>query len=125
MHGTERDAEGVRDGGPQVAGEIALAGDRETVLVGFADGESPLEAAAAEDEINVRDLLRALWRRKMLLGACVLVITSLVYWYVQSMTPIYLGEALLRVYPPVATDSGRPRGPIPERRHQACHIPSR
>jgi exopolysaccharide transport family protein len=60
----------------------------------------PLVGGARElpgDEVNLRELWRALMRRKIAFGATILVITGLVFTYSKQQTPMFTAESLVRV----------------------------
>jgi polysaccharide biosynthesis transport protein len=53
--------------------------------------------AGASEELNLRELWRALTRRKFVLLATILVITGGAFGYVSQQTPMYTAEALIHV----------------------------
>lgn len=63
-------------------------------------GQGEPVSADGNDEVDPREILRAVWRRKLILIATILVVTGAVYAYVSSLTPQYRGEALVRVNVP-------------------------
>jgi polysaccharide biosynthesis transport protein len=52
---------------------------------------------SAVDEINLRELWRAVWRRKALLLSCIVLVTGLVAYFVGTMTPLYSAHTLMRI----------------------------
>ncbi len=59
-------------------------------------GGQPI-GASSDFELDPRSLLRALWRRKFILVVTIVVITGAAVAYVQSVTPRYYAEALVRI----------------------------
>jgi len=60
-------------------------------------GSSDLGQASRSEELNLRELWRALTRRKLVLLATILVITGGAFGYVSRQTPMYTAEALIHV----------------------------
>lgn len=60
-------------------------------------GGVAVQQRADSDELNLREVWRALFRRKLLLSAIVLSVTGLAMFYVSQATPLYTAEALLHV----------------------------
>ncbi|WGF86787.1 GumC family protein [Marinivivus vitaminiproducens] len=56
-----------------------------------------LSDSGADDEIDLRGLVRALWRRKLILIATVIAITGAAVAYVSQVTPLYSATALMRI----------------------------
>jgi exopolysaccharide transport family protein len=63
-------------------------------LIGSSAGR---DAERRGDELNLRELWRAILRRKFVLLATILVITGATYAYVSQQTPLYTGQALIQV----------------------------
>ncbi len=63
-------------------------------------GPSEAGVAGATEELNLRELWRALTRRKFLLLATIVVITGGAFAYVSRQTPMYTAEALIHVQNP-------------------------
>src|SRR5688500_2286531 len=53
--------------------------------------------SGATEELNLRELWRALMRRKLLLVATIVVITGGAFAYISQQTPMYTAEALIHV----------------------------
>ena len=71
-------------------------------MIRYAGGAELVPARAvqhAPDELDLRSLWGALWRRKLLLIATVGIITGAAVAYVQTATPLYRGQALVRIQP--------------------------
>ena len=51
----------------------------------------------ADEELNLRELWRALMRRKWVLALTVLLVTGGTYFYVSQLTPRYMAETLVRI----------------------------
>lgn len=51
----------------------------------------------ADDELDLRELLRTLWRRRWLLLATLLLITGATFAYLNQLTPRYTAKTLIRV----------------------------
>lgn len=64
----------------------------------FAGGAEP-EQATTSDELDPRGVLRALWRRKFWLVGTVGLVTAAAVAYVQTTTPLYRAETLVRIQP--------------------------
>ncbi len=62
-------------------------------------GESEATAGGADEELSLRELWRALMRRKWVLVATVLLITGAAMVHVSQITPRYAAEALVRIQP--------------------------
>ena len=61
-------------------------------------GASPeAGGGSASEELNLRELWRALRRRKLLLLATIVVITGGAFAYVSQQTPLYTAEALIHI----------------------------
>jgi polysaccharide biosynthesis transport protein len=60
-------------------------------------GSADLGAASSSEELNLRELWRALTRRKLVLLATILVITGGAFGYVSQQAPMYTAEALIHV----------------------------
>ncbi len=60
-------------------------------------GGGSVSEKADGDEVNLREVWRALLRRKWILLAMVLVVTGLAFAYVSRATPMYTAETLLHV----------------------------
>jgi exopolysaccharide transport family protein len=60
-------------------------------------GSSDLGPVGTSEELNLRELWRALTRRKFVLLATILVITVGAFGYVSQQTPLYTAEALIHV----------------------------
>ena len=58
---------------------------------------SEASVAGSSEELNLRELWRALMRRRMLLLATILVITGAAFGIVSRQTPMYTAEALIHV----------------------------
>ncbi len=55
------------------------------------------DQASGSDELNLRDMWRALMRRKWIFVATVLFVTGCVYIYSKQQTPLYTSRALIQV----------------------------
>ncbi|MDH3664759.1 MAG: polysaccharide biosynthesis tyrosine autokinase, partial [Alphaproteobacteria bacterium] len=55
------------------------------------------DGASDGDELNLREIWRALLRRKLIFIATVLLITGFVYTYSKQQTPLYTSKALIQV----------------------------
>jgi succinoglycan biosynthesis transport protein ExoP len=60
-------------------------------------GGSEASGSGTSEELNLRELWRALMRRKLLLLATVVVITGGAFAYVSQQTPLYTAEALIHI----------------------------
>ncbi|MCC2664748.1 MAG: protein tyrosine kinase [Geminicoccaceae bacterium] len=60
-------------------------------------GSSEAGPAGSSDELNLRELWRAISRRKLILLATILAITGGAFAYVQQQTPLFTAEALIHV----------------------------
>jgi capsular exopolysaccharide synthesis family protein len=69
---------------------------KEVLRYGYGEAESVSDAPLS-DEIDLRALVRAIWRRKFLIMATVLTITGLAAAYVSNITPLYTASTLLRL----------------------------
>ncbi|HET6520453.1 MAG TPA: polysaccharide biosynthesis tyrosine autokinase [Geminicoccaceae bacterium] len=63
----------------------------------IAGGRVDTASGGADEELNLRELWRALTRRKWVLALTVLLITGGTYLYVSQLTPRYMAEALVRI----------------------------
>jgi polysaccharide biosynthesis transport protein len=63
-------------------------------LIGSSAGR---DAEQRGDELNLRELWRAILRRKFVLLATIIVITGATYAYVSQQTPLYTGETLIQI----------------------------
>jgi capsular exopolysaccharide synthesis family protein len=63
-------------------------------LIGTSAGRA---AEQRGDELNLRELWRAVLRRKFVLLATVLVITGATYAYISQQTPLYTGQVLIQI----------------------------
>lgn len=71
-------------------------------MIRYAGGAELMPARAvqrAPDELDLRSLWGALWRRKLLLIGTVAIITGAAVAYVQTAMPLYRGQALVRIQP--------------------------
>ncbi len=72
-------------------------------MIRYAGGAEIVPSAAmrpaAGDDLELRGLWSALWRRKLLLVGTVGLITAAAVLYAQTATPIYRGQALVRIQP--------------------------
>lgn len=71
-------------------------------MIRYAGGAEMVPSRAvqpAEDDLNLRSLWGALWRRKLLLAGTVAMITGAAVAYVQTAIPLYRGQALVRIQP--------------------------
>lgn len=71
-------------------------------MIRYAGGAEMVPARAVQqagDELDLRRLWGALWRRKLLLVGTVALITGVAVAYVQTATPLYRGQALVRIQP--------------------------
>ncbi|MGI9492828.1 MAG: GumC family protein [Geminicoccaceae bacterium] len=55
------------------------------------------DAGAGGDELNLREMWRALMRRKWIFVATVLLVTGCIYIYCKQQTPLYTSTALIQV----------------------------
>ncbi|MGF1562387.1 MAG: GumC family protein [Geminicoccaceae bacterium] len=62
-------------------------------------GDEDARSDVNDDEIDLRAIVRALWRRKFLLAFIVLLGTGAAAYYVSQVTPLYTAQALLRLDP--------------------------
>jgi capsular exopolysaccharide synthesis family protein len=60
-------------------------------------GSSEVGSASSGEELNLRELWRAISRRKLILLATIAVITGAAFAYVQQQTPLFTAEALIHV----------------------------
>ena len=60
-------------------------------------GSSEAGPAGSSEELNLRELWRAISRRKLILLATILAITGGAFAYVQQQTPLFTAEALIHV----------------------------
>jgi polysaccharide biosynthesis transport protein len=60
-------------------------------------GPSEVGVAGATDELNLRELWRALARRKFVVLATIVVITGGAFAYISQQPPMYTGEALVHI----------------------------
>jgi succinoglycan biosynthesis transport protein ExoP len=60
-------------------------------------GSSEPSVSGAREELNLRELWRALRRRRVLLLATVVVITAATYGYISRQTPLYTAQALIHI----------------------------
>jgi polysaccharide biosynthesis transport protein len=65
-------------------------------LIG-ASPEASLGGTSAGEELNLRELWRALKRRRLVLLATIVVIVGGAFGYVSRQTPLYSGEALIHI----------------------------
>jgi succinoglycan biosynthesis transport protein ExoP len=63
-------------------------------LIGSSAGRS---AERRSDELNLRELWRAILRRKFVLLATIVIITGATYAYISQQTPLYTGQALIQI----------------------------
>jgi polysaccharide biosynthesis transport protein len=63
-------------------------------LIGTSAGRG---ADQRSDELNLRELWRAILRRKFVLLATILVITGATYAYISQQTPLYTGQTLIQI----------------------------
>ncbi|MFO1067339.1 MAG: polysaccharide biosynthesis tyrosine autokinase [Geminicoccaceae bacterium] len=77
---------------PMARDVIRYAGGAELV-------PASIPAQGGGDELELRSLWRALWRRKLLVSATVLAVTGAAVAYVQLATPLYRAQTLVRIEP--------------------------
>ncbi len=70
-----------------------MAKDALRMIGGSVDAAS----GGADEELNLRELWRALMRRKWVLALTVLLVTGGTYFYLAQLTPRYTAEALVRI----------------------------
>src|SRR5918994_3459689 len=63
-------------------------------LIGSSAGRS---AEQRSDELNLRELWRAILRRKFVLLTTMLVITGATYAFISQQTPLYTGQVLIQI----------------------------
>src|SRR5215207_4508674 len=60
-------------------------------------GSSETGSAGSSEELNLRELWRAISRRKLILLATILAITGGAFAYVQQQTPLFTAETLIHI----------------------------
>ena len=58
------------------------------------------EGGSGGDELDLREVWRALLRRKLIFFATVLLITGCVYTYSKQQTPLFTSKALIQIHGP-------------------------